>query len=61
MINVLRQVNEYQLYIHGLMNMYAVSNKSNVSLWFDNYTKDDLMMLNDNEFVEECREMIEED
>ena len=58
MINVLRQVNEYQLYIHGLMNIYAVSDKENVSLWFDNYTKDELMLLSDREFIKECKEML---
>ena len=61
MINVLRQVNEYQLYIHGLMNVYAVSDNNNTSLWFDNHTKNDLMMLNDDEFVQECEEMIDDD
>jgi hypothetical protein len=61
MINVLRQVNEYQLYIHELTNMYAVSDDNNVSLWFDSFTKDELIELNDNDFVILCKYLIKED
>ena len=43
------------------MNVYAVSDNNNTSLWFDNHTKDDLMMLNDDKFVQECEEMIDDD
>ena len=55
-MEVIRQVGLYQLYFEPLQRMYAVSDGDEVSLWFDVYTKDELMELSDKEFVAEIKE-----
>ncbi len=60
-MKVIKQVKQYQLYKDEFTGMYSVSDNDNVSLWFDVYTKDELIMLNDNDFIFECREMLGED
>tara|TARA_R110002153_G_scaffold12284_2_gene46149 strand:+ start:198 stop:380 length:183 start_codon:yes stop_codon:yes gene_type:complete len=60
-MEIIKQVNKYQLYKHELTNLFAVSDDNNVSLWFDKYTKDELIYMNDKEFIKECINMLEED
>ncbi len=52
-MRIIRQVGEFQLYFEPLQRMYAVSDMNEVSLWFDSYTKDELLELSDEDFVEE--------
>ncbi len=60
-MEVIKQVKQYQLYKNEFTNIYSVSDNNNVSLCFDVYTKDELIMLNDNDFIFECREMLGDD
>ncbi len=60
-MKVIKQVKQYQLYKDEFTGMYSVSDNDNVSLWFDVYTKDELIMLNDNEFIFECKEILGDD
>lgn len=59
-MEIIKQVNKYQLYKHELTNLFAVSDNDNVSLWFDKYTKDELLCMNDKEFIKECIDMLGE-
>ena len=54
----LRQVDNYILFYEPLQRMYAVMNDLDISLWFDSREKDNLIYLPDNEFVEQCKEML---
>lgn len=54
----LRQVDNYILFYEPLQRMYAVMNDLDISLWFDSREKDNLIHLPDNEFVEQCKEML---
>ena len=60
-MKIIKQVNQYQLYKCELSNLFAVSDNNNVSLWFDKYTKDQILYMNDNEFIKECTDMLGED
>ena len=60
-MEIIKQVNQYQLYKCELTNLFAVSNNYNVSLWFDKYTRDELLYLTDKEFIKECVDLIGED
>ena len=57
-MNYLRQVDEYILFYEPLQRMYAVTNDIDVSFWFDVYTKDELIHLSKEEFIEQCKEML---
>jgi len=57
-MKVLRQVGdvqlmEGQLMAKGLNNLFNTKTKQ-VSLWFDNDFKNELMVMSDNEFLEEA-------
>ena len=60
-MEIIKQVNQYQLYKCELTNLFAVSNNENVSLWFDKYTKNELLYITDKDFIKECIGMIGED
>jgi len=60
-MEIIKQVNQYQLYKCELTNLFAVSNNYNVSLWFDKYTRDELLYLTDKDFIKECVDLIGED
>ena len=57
-MNYLRQVDEYILFYEPLQRMYAVTNDIHVSFWFDVDTKDELIHLPKEYFVEQCKEML---
>lgn len=57
-MRVIRKVGRHVLYFEPLQKMYAVSDDIDTSLWFDSHTKDELMGLPDNEFVEECENIL---
>jgi len=50
------ELNEGSLMANGLFN---ISDGNEVSLWFDNETKEDLLSMSDDEFFDEGRVMIE--
>jgi len=54
----LRQVDNYILFYEPLQRMYAVMNDIDISLWFDVHTKNDLIYLSNEDFVERCEEML---
>ena len=60
-MKIIKQVNQFELYKHELTNLFAVSDNENVSLWFDKYTKDELLHMNDKEFIKECIDMLGDD
>lgn len=55
---IIRQVEEFALYYSLEENKYAVSNETEVSEWFDLYTRDELMDLSDEDFVRECKDLL---
>jgi len=57
-MSIVRQVGKYILSYEALQRMYIVIHKKKQSLWFDNNTKDDLCVMNDNDFVKECKRFI---
>ena len=57
-MNILRKINEWELYQDPFTKLYAVSNQDEVSLWFDHYEYEYLIWLPDHEFVEACSEHI---
>ena len=56
--NIIRQVEEFALYYNMEENRYAVSNESEVSEWFDSYTRDELLELSDEDFMLECDSLL---
>lgn len=54
----LRQVDNYILFYEPMQRMYAVMNDLDFSLWFDIHTKNELIHLSNDEFVEQCKEML---
>lgn len=54
----LRQVDDYILFYEPMQRMYAVMNDLDISLWFDIYTKNDLIHLSNEDFIEQCKEML---
>lgn len=56
--NVIRQVEEFALYYNTEEKKYAVSNETEVSEWFDCYTRDELLALNDEDFMLECDSLL---
>jgi hypothetical protein len=57
-METLRQVEQYILHKDTLQGMYRVSDDTEVSYWFDSYTKNDLMELEDEDFILECQDLI---
>ena len=59
-MNVLREINGYSLNEGNLMadDLYNVSIGSEVSLWFDNDTKEQLLNMSDNDYILECKELL---
>jgi len=67
-MEVLRKVGKYNLNIGSLManGLFNVTDDEllegtdnyGVSYWFDNELKGELMKLTDDEFVEECRQLV---
>jgi hypothetical protein len=60
-MEVLRKVGDIELNKGSLManGLFNLSDGDEVSLWFDEETKDDLMSMTDDEFFDEARVMIE--
>lgn len=54
----LRQVDRYTLYYEPLQRVYIVADNIDYSSWFDNDMKNDLMELSDDEFINECKNLI---
>lgn len=57
-MKILRQVNEFQLYQNPLNNLYAISDKDEVSIPFDVYEAEYLLNASDIDFIKECSEHI---
>ena len=57
-MNYLRQVDDYILFYEPLQRMYAVMNEIDISLGFDVHTKNELIHLSNEDFVEQCKEML---
>ena len=58
-MNVIRTYGIYQLVHEPLQNMYRVTDGTNLSYWFNSDTKDELMDLDNDQFENECEELIE--
>lgn len=58
---IIRQVLNFQLLYEAMQRMYVITDGTHHSLWFDSHEKDELMELNDNDFVTACEEMVQED
>lgn len=59
-MKIARKEQDYQLNIGDGMakGLYNMKNKTEVSNWFHRETKDKLMELNSEDFIEECEKMI---
>lgn len=57
-MKTLRQVEQYVLYYEPLQRMYVVADKIDYSDWFNSDTKNDLLKLSDEEFINECKQMV---
>jgi len=55
---IIRQVDKYILYYEPLQRMYSVTDEVDVSVWFDSYTKDELVNMTDEEFITECEDLL---
>ena len=60
---IIRQVDKYILYYEPLQRMYSVTDEVDVSVtllsvWFDSYTKDELVNMTDEEFISECEDLL---
>jgi hypothetical protein len=54
----IKQVGKFVLLYEPLQRMYRISDGFDLSFWFDNHTKDDLMKLSDFKFTKKCEELI---
>jgi hypothetical protein len=59
-MSIVRQVLNFQLIFEPLQRMYVVTDGIHYSLWFDSYTKDELLVMDDDDFVTECENMLED-
>jgi len=57
-MTTLRKVNEFELYQDNFTRLYAVSDDSDVSLWFDHYTAEELLNASSIDFIKECSELL---
>jgi len=55
----LKKVGGYILVYEPLMKMYRVIHGDTMSLWFDSHAADDLLLLDDNSFIDECENNFE--
>jgi hypothetical protein len=58
---LIRQVLNIQLLYEAFQRMYVLTDGTHHSLWFDEHEKEELMALNDNDFVVTCEGMLQED
>ena len=58
-MKLIRKVGEFELLFEPLQKMYRITNGIELSLWFNKEDADNLITLPDNEFVDECAEIIE--
>lgn len=58
MTTTLRTVNQFELYQDDFTRLYAVSDNSDVSLWFDHYTAEELLNASYIDFIKGCSQLL---
>ena len=53
-MKVLRKVGGFELNYDPHMRMYNLSCGDSLSMWFDSYTADELLLMTDSDFIESC-------
>jgi hypothetical protein len=57
-MEIIREVDQFQLLYESLQKMYQVTDGSDISFWFDSHTKNELIKLSNFKFKKECEKII---
>jgi hypothetical protein len=57
-MEIIREVDQFQLLREPLQNMYQVTDGSDISFWLDSHDRDKLINLSPFKFKKECEKII---